>query len=36
MFYVYHKVKGDRMSGPDYDLLETFETRADADTYADQ
>ena len=22
-FYVYHKVKGDRMGGPDYELLST-------------
>ena len=30
MFYVYHKVKGDRVSGPDYRLLGEFEVRVAA------
>ncbi len=34
-FYVYHKVKGDRMGGPDYDLLADFTDKAKADKYAD-
>jgi len=34
-FYVYHKVKGDRMGGPDYDLLDTFDDKDKADRYAD-
>lgn len=34
-FYVYHKVKGDRLSGPDYDLLDTFDDQAKAQAFAD-
>ena len=30
MFYVYHKVKGDRLSGPDYELLGEYEVRVAA------
>lgn len=33
-FYVYHKVKGDRAGGPDYDLLADFTDKAKADKYA--
>jgi ABC-type transport system substrate-binding protein len=33
-FYVYHKVKGDRAGGPDYDLLKTFTDKAKADKFA--
>jgi hypothetical protein len=34
-FYVYHKVKGDRMGGPDYDLLDTFTDKGKAEAFAD-
>ena len=35
--YVYHKIKGDRMGGPDYDLLKTYGAgeREKAQKYAD-
>jgi hypothetical protein len=33
-FYVYHKVKGDRMDGPDYELLDTFDDKEKAEQYA--
>jgi hypothetical protein len=34
-FYVYHKVKGDRIGGPDYALLDTFDDKAKAEAFAD-
>lgn len=30
MFYVYHKVKGDRLQGPEYRLLGEYEVRVAA------
>jgi hypothetical protein len=35
-FYVYHKVKGDRLEGPSYDLLDTFDERDKADQFANE
>jgi hypothetical protein len=35
-FYVYHKVKGDRLGGPDYDLLDTFDDKGKAEKFADE
>jgi hypothetical protein len=33
-YYVYHKVKGDRFGGPDYELLATFDNFAKAEQFA--
>jgi len=32
-FHVYHKIKGDRMGGPDYDFEKSFPTKETADEY---
>lgn len=34
MFYVYHKIRGDRLSGPEYRLLGWCEGRVAADAAA--
>ena len=33
-FHVYHKVKGDRLGGPDFDHVKSFDSKDEADAHA--